>query len=93
MEAPPSAPTSPLPARARGVYCGGMNAAMEITLNGQARSIEAPATVEALLARLEIRGRRVAVMINDAIVPKATFGEASIRPGDRVEIIQMVGGG
>ncbi len=66
---------------------------MQITLNGTPFSHEALATVESLLEIKEIKGQRVAVMINDAVIKKDHFAETSIHEGDRVEIIQMVGGG
>ncbi len=40
-----------------------------------------------------MRERRVAVEINREIVPKASYAETVIKPGDQVEIINFVGGG
>lgn len=66
---------------------------MEIMLNGKAHEAEAGETIQDLIGRLEIGGRRVAVMINDGIVKKDTYSVTKVREGDRVEVIQMVGGG
>ena len=66
---------------------------MQITLNGQPFANEREISVEALLDMKEIKGQRVAVMINDAVVKREKFPETLVREGDRVEIIQMVGGG
>lgn len=66
---------------------------MEITLNGKTHAADGTETVAELLERLEVRGKRVAVMINDSIVRKDAYGATRIAPGDRVEVIHMVGGG
>ncbi len=50
-------------------------------------------TVRSLLEHFELAGRRVAVAINAEIVPRSRFADAVIRDGDRVEVIQAVGGG
>ncbi|MBI1784915.1 sulfur carrier protein ThiS [Candidatus Sumerlaeota bacterium] len=66
---------------------------MQITLNGQPFAPEREISVAALLEMKEIKGRRVAVMINDEVVKRENFPDTLVREGDRVEIIQMVGGG
>ncbi|MCH7597133.1 MAG: sulfur carrier protein ThiS [Planctomycetes bacterium] len=45
---------------------------------------------------LTIRGLhpiRVAVEINEELVPRKTFDQTTIRNGDRIEIVTFVGGG
>jgi thiamine biosynthesis protein ThiS len=66
---------------------------MVITLNGDRFEIEEPLSVTALLARLEIDPRRVAVEHNLAIVKRQRFPEVLVADGDRVEIVNFVGGG
>lgn len=66
---------------------------MEIELNGEPFTYHESGTIASLLEIKALNGRRVAVMVNDAIVKKARFEETRLQPGDRVEIIQMVGGG
>ncbi len=68
-------------------------ATVEFQLNGEVRQLDVPVTVRALLSLLELERRRVAVAINDAVVPKSRFGEVRVSEGDRVEVIQAVGGG
>jgi sulfur carrier protein len=64
-------------------------------LNGETRDLEGAdgLSVRALLERLELAGRRVAVAINSEVVPRSRFAEVSVREGDAVEVIQAVGGG
>jgi sulfur carrier protein len=64
-----------------------------ITLNGERFELDQPMSVTALLARLEIDPRRVAVEHNFAIVKRQTYPEVLIDEGDTVEIVNFVGGG
>lgn len=66
---------------------------MLITLNGERFELDGPVTVDALLAKLEIDPRRVAVEHNLAILKRTRFAEAVVRDGDSVEIVNFVGGG
>jgi sulfur carrier protein len=66
---------------------------MQITLNGEPFEIDQPLSVVALLERLEIDSRRVAVEHNLAIVKRHRFPEVMVSDGDQVEIVNFVGGG
>ena len=66
---------------------------MQITLNGEHFEIDAPLSVTALLARLEIDPRRVAVEHNQDIIKRHRFPEVVVGDGDTVEIVNFVGGG
>jgi thiamine biosynthesis protein ThiS len=66
---------------------------MTITLNGDPFELEGPTTVGGLLARLEIDSRRVAVEHNLEILKHARFDDTPVHEGDRIEIVNFVGGG
>lgn len=66
---------------------------MQLTVNGEAVEAKSGSTVAALLEQLNISRERVAVEINMEIVPKATYGSHCLSDGDRIEIVQFVGGG
>jgi thiamine biosynthesis protein ThiS len=66
---------------------------MQIILNGETKTIPGGLTVRALLEHLDIKPERVAVEINEGIVRKAVYGEVAVRDGDRVEVVQFMGGG
>ena len=70
-----------------------MPPAARITLNGDPYELDAPLTVSALLAKLEIDARRVAVEHNLIVVRRAAYDATVVRDGDRVEIVNFVGGG
>jgi sulfur carrier protein len=64
-----------------------------ITLNGERYALDSGTSVAALVEALKMRPARVAVEINREVVPKARYTATEIRAGDRVEIINFVGGG
>jgi sulfur carrier protein len=64
-----------------------------IQLNGQPYALPGDARIGALIERLKLKRGRVAVEINQAVVPKANWDNVEIRPGDKVEIVNFVGGG
>jgi sulfur carrier protein len=70
-----------------------MQAISRITLNGDPYEVEVPLTVSALLARLEIDSRRVAVEHNLVVVRRGAYDATLVRDGDQVEIVNFVGGG
>ena len=66
---------------------------MVIQLNGERYEVPEPLSVDALLARLEIDGRRVAVELNEYVVRKAAYSDTVVKDGDAVEVVNFVGGG
>ena len=68
-------------------------AGMQITLNGEARDLAPGTTVSALLALAGYGGRKVAVEVNLAVVPRSRHDQHALAEGDRVEIIHAIGGG
>ena len=66
---------------------------MVIHLNGEKKQVPDGLSVRSLLEHLEIKPERVAVEINEEIVRKATYGAVTVREGDRVEVVQFMGGG
>ena len=66
---------------------------MVITLNGDRFDIDEPLSVSALLEKLDIDPRRVAVEHNLEIVRRHRYPDVVVSEGDRVEIVNFVGGG
>ena len=66
---------------------------MIITLNGERFELDRPVSVIDLLARLEIDPRRVAVEHNLNIIRRHTFTDVIVKDGDKIEIVNFVGGG
>ena len=66
---------------------------IEVMVNGSAQRFEAPIDVSALLERLSMAGKKVAVERNGEIVPKSAHASTLIDDGDELEIVVAVGGG
>lgn len=66
---------------------------MEIQVNGEIRKVPPGTSVAALLEDLSLTGRRIAVEVNQDIIPRSRHDEYRLNDGDRVEIIHAIGGG
>jgi sulfur carrier protein len=66
---------------------------MHITLNGDPTELPGPLSVQALLDRLGVDGRAVAVEHNRLVVRRAKYATTMIEEGAEVEIVNFVGGG
>ena len=68
---------------------------LRITVNGEEKLIPREMTVLELLKEIGIKLREVglAVAVNEEVVPKSEYGKRIVKEGDRVEIVQLVGGG
>jgi len=64
-----------------------------IQLNGELYSIDGDARLLALVEKLSLRRGRIAIELNQSVIPKAEWASISLRPGDKVEIVDFVGGG
>lgn len=62
-------------------------------MNGEKREVPEGITVDALLKLLGIEPVRVAVERNMDILAKGSFADTALEAGDKIEIIQFVGGG
>ena len=69
---------------------------LALTVNGEPHAVPAPCSVAGLLASLSIdleTGTRVAVAVNREVVARSRYPEARLHDGDRIEILEAVGGG
>ena len=66
---------------------------MHIVLNGEPLDLPAALDVAALLARLGLAQKRVAVEVNREIVPRSRHGQHVLNEGDEVELVHAMGGG
>ena len=65
---------------------------MRIQVNGEDRDT-ASATISDLIGELALDPRKVAVERNLEIVPRSLHGGTRLADGDRIELVQFVGGG
>lgn len=67
--------------------------ALFITLNGEPFELDSPLSVADLLTKLAIDPRRVAVEHNLLILRRHLYADTLVNDGDRIEIVNFVGGG
>ena len=66
---------------------------ISLTINGKPRTLEGETALPELLRSLEIDVRLIAIAVNGEVVPKDQYEGVTLRDGDEVEIVRMVGGG
>jgi len=66
---------------------------MKVIVNGDSADVTDGCTVAGLLESLQIGRDRVAVEVALEIVPKARYDSHILLEGDKIEIVQFVGGG
>ncbi len=67
--------------------------ALNVTLNGEPRTLDAGLTVRAMLLGLGLDPAKIAVERNLQIVPRSTYDAVAVTEGDRFEIVHFIGGG
>jgi sulfur carrier protein len=68
-------------------------AALALSVNGEPRSAPVGATMRDLVELLQLDGRRIAVAVERDVVPRSEYARHVLRDGDRIEILEAVGGG
>jgi len=66
---------------------------MQIYLNGEERNLSDDSTMSELVQQLGLGEQRFAIEVNEELVPRSSFDQYQFKFGDRVEIVQAIGGG
>ncbi|WP_114416839.1 sulfur carrier protein ThiS [Marinospirillum perlucidum] len=66
---------------------------MQITVNGEPQKVDDLTSVSDLLQTLKLTGKRLAIEINEEIIPKSRHSQHQLQAGDQVEIVHAIGGG
>lgn len=66
---------------------------MRVTINGEERRLSVSVSVDVLLAQLGLEPAKIAVERNLEIVPRSKYRDVTVVDGDRLEIVQFIGGG
>ncbi|MDE2134511.1 MAG: sulfur carrier protein ThiS [Alphaproteobacteria bacterium] len=64
-----------------------------VTINGEARQLGSSVSVAALLTGMGLDPAKIAVERNREIVPRSQYGQTVVGEGDKLEIVQFIGGG
>ena len=65
---------------------------MELTVNGNTFTLNGHSIAD-LITQLQLTGRRLAVEVNQEIIPKSEHPTFALQQGDKVEIVHAIGGG
>ncbi len=66
---------------------------MQITVNGESRTLNQALNLVELLEQLHLGERRVAIQLNGDIVPRTRHAATTVADGDELLIVQAIGGG
>jgi thiamine biosynthesis protein ThiS len=66
---------------------------MKITLNGEPRSLTTKISLKQLVSELGLDNKRLAIEVNQEIVPRSEYDTHLLQEADQVEIVQAIGGG
>ena len=68
---------------------------MQITLNGEERTVQDGLSVRGLLVEADLDPSRkgIAVAVNAEVIPREAWASTRLEPGDRVDVIHAVQGG
>ena len=66
---------------------------MKITINGIEKKFTSSLTLDTLLIELGHANKKVAIEVNEEIVPRSQLRNKLVVDGDKIEIINAVGGG
>jgi len=66
---------------------------VEILVNGEKTSLPKDSSIEDLILHLGYQKQRIAIEINESIIPKSNHSSFLLKDLDTVEVINAVGGG
>lgn len=65
---------------------------MKVLLNGSSYSLKDNCSLDSLIKNLELDGK-YAIEINQNIIPRSQYSTKQVSNGDKIEIVQAIGGG
>jgi sulfur carrier protein len=66
---------------------------MKLTVNGKPMALPAGASVGVLIEHLGLVGKRLAIELNENIVPRSQHADTALTEGDQIEVVRAIGGG
>ena len=70
-----------------------MYSQLQIQINGTTRSVQNGTNLSDLIQILALSDRKIAVEVNQEIIPQSQHDQTQLCDGDRIEIIDAIGGG
>lgn len=66
---------------------------MTLIVNGETRTFDEKCTMQALIEALNLEGKVMAAAVNMNIVKQEAWKSHELKDGDKVELLDFVGGG
>lgn len=66
---------------------------IQIILNGKPHNIKEKTNIISLLETLSLSEKKVAIEINEKVVPRENYVKKILSAKDRIEIVHFIGGG
>lgn len=66
---------------------------MELIVNGEAKIFDHCTHLSDLVLALDLEHKRIVIELNEHIIFAPEYPRCKLKPGDKIEIVQAVGGG
>lgn len=66
---------------------------MELHVNGELTELQADANLHDLVVKLGLLEQRIAIEVNQEIIPRSQHAQHRLNAGDKVEVVHAIGGG
>ena len=66
---------------------------IQIYINGKKKNININCSIINILEEYSLKNKLVAVEINQVVIPKSNYKTKKINNNDRIEILELIGGG
>ena len=66
---------------------------IQIYINGKKKNINSNYNLINILEKYSLKNKMVAIEINQEVIPKSNYKTKKINNNDRIEILELIGGG
>jgi len=66
---------------------------MQFYVNGEPTTLDDHASLADLVTSMDLVGKRIAIEVNQEIIPRSQHAEYRIQADDHVEVVHAIGGG
>jgi len=66
---------------------------MQLIINNENKKFVSPLSITELIINLGLEDKRIAIEVNEQIIPKGNHNSHQLAEGDKIEIVHAIGGG
>ena len=66
---------------------------IQIYINGKKKNIDTDSNLIDILAEYSLKNKLVAIEVNQEVIPKSKYKTKKINKNDKIEILELIGGG